>query len=386
MDHTNSNQNNSALLFIPDISGYSNFVNETEVSHALHIVQELLDGIIESNDIGLEVSEIEGDAIFFYRNGKAPTVAELLAQVQKMFVNFHAQLKRYDTHRICECGACCSANKLTLKFVAHYGPVAEGEINKRKSLFGKDVIIAHRLMKNKIDSNEYSLFTNSLIKACSTWVELPTVAWSKVESGIEEYEAGMVKYCHLSLAPLYEHVPEPTFEDYSLKGKLMELINAEIIIEAPLDLTFDVVSDLGFRHNWLNHIKGSDQLNSKITQNGSTHRCVIKDNESDPFMVAHSFEKKNNTITFWETNHKDGGESLFKLTETKNGHTRFQYTYYAKKNFIVKWMFKLFLRKKFDKINVQNNHTLNEYCKKLVLEGKRHPNSIVLKNAVAIAA
>lgn len=385
MNNTSSNHNNSALLFIPDISGYSNFVNETEVTHAMHIIQELLDGIIESNTIGLEVSEIEGDAIFFYRNGKAPTVAELLAQVQKMFVNFHAQLKRYDTHRICECGACCSASKLTLKFIAHYGPVAESKINKRKSLFGKDVIIAHRLMKNKIDSNEYSLFTNSLIKACSTWVELPTVAWSEVESGVEEYEAGMVKYCHLSLGPLYEHVPELTFEDYFLKGKLMELINAETIIEAPLDMTFDVVSDLGFRHAWMDHVKVSDQLNSKITQNGSTHRCVIKENESDPFMVAHSFEKKNNTITFWETDHKNGGESFFELTELDDGNTKFQYIYFAKKNFIVKWMFKLFQSKKYDKLMVQNNRNLNEYCKKLTEEERRHPNSIILENTVAVA-
>ena len=143
MKPSNQSANNSALLFIPDISGYSNFVNDTEINHAQHIIEELLDGIIDSNNIGLEVSEIEGDAIFFFRPGKAPTVAELLAQVQKMFVNFHAQLKRYETHRICDCGACSTANELTLKFVAHYGPIAENKIKGRKSLFGKDVIIAH---------------------------------------------------------------------------------------------------------------------------------------------------------------------------------------------------------------------------------------------------
>lgn len=34
---------------------------------------------------------------------------------------------------------------------------------------------------------------------------------------------------------------------------------------------------------------------------------------------------------------------------------------------------------------IQNNQTLNDYYKKLVQEGRRHPNSIILKNAVAIA-
>ena len=56
-----------ALLFMPDISGFTQFVSETEVLHSQHIVQELLEIIIDSNHLNLQVSEIEGDAIFFYR-------------------------------------------------------------------------------------------------------------------------------------------------------------------------------------------------------------------------------------------------------------------------------------------------------------------------------
>src|SRR5205085_7876083 len=50
-----------ALLFIPDISGFTEFVNVTEVQHSQHIIQELLDELIQANRIGLQVSEIEGD-------------------------------------------------------------------------------------------------------------------------------------------------------------------------------------------------------------------------------------------------------------------------------------------------------------------------------------
>ena len=72
------------LLFIPDISGFTQFVSETEISHSQHIIEEVLEAIIDANEIDLEISEIEGDAILFFRANQAPVGAELLAQVQLM--------------------------------------------------------------------------------------------------------------------------------------------------------------------------------------------------------------------------------------------------------------------------------------------------------------
>src|SRR5688572_7288268 len=95
-----------ALIFIPDISGFTKFVTYTEVSHAQHIIQELLEILIDSNKINLELSEIEGDAILFYRFGKPPRVEEMTQQVKEMFSRFHMHLKKYERNRICNCGAC----------------------------------------------------------------------------------------------------------------------------------------------------------------------------------------------------------------------------------------------------------------------------------------
>src|SRR4029453_12291796 len=171
---TNSSPNNTAgpqqaLIFIPDISGFTRFVTDTEVSHAKHIIEELLEILIDANKIGLEVSEIEGDAILFYRFGKAPSAQDLLDQVKTMFSDFHLHLKKYETHRVCNCGACSTAHNLAVKFVAHYGDVSMNTIRQYKKLFGKDVIVAHRLLKNEIDSSEYSLFTDNLRDANESW-------------------------------------------------------------------------------------------------------------------------------------------------------------------------------------------------------------------------
>ena len=381
--HSKNATTNDALLFIPDISGFTQFVNSTEIDHAKHIIEELLEVIIDSNDIGLELSEIEGDALLFYRPGKAPTAAELLAQIQKMYVNFHSHLKRYETHRICNCGACCSATDLSLKFVAHYGEVASNTIKDHTSLFGKDVIVAHRLLKNNVDSNEYGLFSNKLVKACSTWIKLNEVAWDSVQRQEEEYDFGKTTYCFIGLEALSEHVPEPSIEDYTVPGLTSNILSSEAIIEAPLELVFDVVSDMAFRHEWMPAVKDSDLINHKTAQNGSRHRCVIKGDKSDPTMIAHNFTFDQDTISFVETNHRDNVASVWMLKSLENGHTKIAINTYMKPNMLMKLMFNLFMKKKHTKMFEESAVQLNDYCKQLVLEEKQHPNRIVLQADVA---
>jgi hypothetical protein len=94
--------NNQGLLFIPDISGFTQFINQTEIEHNRHIIQELLENLINSNCLNLKISEIEGDAILFYRFGAPPAIHEIYKQVEMMFCNFHKQLKQYAQRRICQ--------------------------------------------------------------------------------------------------------------------------------------------------------------------------------------------------------------------------------------------------------------------------------------------
>ena len=98
--------NGEVLFFIPDIGGFTKFVSETEIRHSQHIIQELLEILINANQIGLEISEIEGDAILFYKYGNAPQLNEIYGQVEKMFCEFHRHLAAYELRRICKCTAC----------------------------------------------------------------------------------------------------------------------------------------------------------------------------------------------------------------------------------------------------------------------------------------
>ena len=150
---------NKGLLFIPDISGFTKFITQTEIEHSRLIIQELLEVLINSNEIGLNISEIEGDAILFYRFGEPPPLDEVYGQVEKMFCEFHRRLIAYDHRRYCLCRACNTANDLTLKIISHYGEFTNYSVKNFHKLIGKDIIIAHQLLKNDINTHEYWLDT-----------------------------------------------------------------------------------------------------------------------------------------------------------------------------------------------------------------------------------
>ena len=186
------------LLFIPDISGFTDFVNDNEIAHSQHIIEELLETLIDANVLDLKLSEIEGDAILFYSD-ELPTSGEIFAQISKMFVDFHTHLRRYEQNRICQCGACATATNLSLKFVLHFGQVGDKQVKDHSKLFGREVIVAHRLLKNGVESNQYALFSESLIRELGDRQGEETETWSNPQQGKEEYDTGLVHYVYYDL-------------------------------------------------------------------------------------------------------------------------------------------------------------------------------------------
>ena len=58
-----ASDNQKGMLLIPDISGFTEFVSEVEISHSEHIIAELLELLIESESLGLQLCEIEGASV-----------------------------------------------------------------------------------------------------------------------------------------------------------------------------------------------------------------------------------------------------------------------------------------------------------------------------------
>ncbi|MBB3181288.1 DUF2652 domain-containing protein [Variovorax sp. Sphag1AA] len=195
----------NVLFFIPDIGGFTRFVTETEISHSQHIISELLELLVDSNEIGLEVSEFEGDAVLFFCT--APhTLQELLAQAKRMYLNFHMHLREREKGRVCQCGACTRMHQLTLKFIAHSGPASTMDVKGHSKFIGRSVIVAHRLLKNSVSVPEYLLVTQEALDQLGGKLPTPVT----FESGSNRYDdLGEVAYRHHSMTSYLDELTAP---------------------------------------------------------------------------------------------------------------------------------------------------------------------------------
>ena len=182
-----------SLLFLPDISGFTNFVQTTEVEHSQHVIAELLEVLLAANTQDLQLAEIEGDALFFYKEEEIPSQEKLLAQIETMFTAFHSHLKLLEQNRVCPCNACASAPKLELKVIAHSGELQFIVVQSNRKPFGQQVIEAHRLMKNSVQSDSYALISWQLAED----IELMDNYHSKLfdfAKGTDAYDGKQIEY------------------------------------------------------------------------------------------------------------------------------------------------------------------------------------------------
>ncbi len=157
------------ILLLADISGYTQFMmeHEKELRHSQTIVRELLETLMKEVDVPLQISRIEGDALFMYavksgdeeiweRRGKA-----LLDRLMTLFRAFAERIQEIGAYSICRCDACKRVGDLKLKVIIHSGEALLDHVGEHPTLSGVDVITIHRLGKNSVEEDEYVLMTES---------------------------------------------------------------------------------------------------------------------------------------------------------------------------------------------------------------------------------
>jgi hypothetical protein len=251
------------------------------------------------------------------------------------------------------------------------------QVKSFSKLFGRDLVVAHRLMKNAIIKDEYVLITHQLLNACFSWVEMKQIAWEDPSEGEEHFDFGTVKYCYLSMEPLSAHIPSPTIEDFALSNtsKSMEV---EAVIKAPMEMVFDIVSDTRAKHLWMVGVRDSDKLNSKITQNGSAHRCIINEDGSGPYFISHDFDIGRDLITWTDTNPAEKFSLVFTFRRIGN-LTRLNLTVLAKRNLLQRLRYHFFQKKEQIQFFSSSFEKLDEYCQDKLREGTGHISNILLE-------
>ena len=333
---------NKGLLFIPDISGFTRFVNETEIDHSRLIIQELLEILINANQIGLEVSEIEGDAILFYKFGASPDLEKLYKQVEKMFCEFHRSLIAYDVRRFCQCKACTTCIDLTLKIVTHYGEFTSYNVKNFSKLIGKDIIVAHQLLKNDIDQHEYWLVTKSLLQN-----DPPAgfAQWMKWNSSAKQTESGEIPFHYTQLSQLKNGItPEPLPKvDLSKKTKMISVSKE---YETDIITLFHATGDFNYRSQWLEGVKKVEEINHFLPRVGTRCRCIMEDGQVN--IYSSSFSYRPDRIEFSETNENDKSITYFTLEKTGNNKMLLTIDLYLEKNITSEIVFKMMKKKKME--------------------------------------
>ncbi len=196
-------QEEPMYFFMADISGYTAFMlkNQMDYSHGTLIVTELISALVKEVQVPLEISKLEGDALFlFMTEKKAQKVfgnnrAALTNRLLRLFSIFYDKLHKMQISADCKCGGCSNIDKLNLKIVAHWGNAAIVDIGSFRELSGVDVILLHRLLKNKVQEKRYFLLTENAYK------RLPLPAGTEVTQSQEEDQ-------DIGVIPVYIFYPQ----------------------------------------------------------------------------------------------------------------------------------------------------------------------------------
>lgn len=238
------------FFFIADISGYTAYMlkNQMDITHGILIISQLMEALMKEVCLPLQISKLEGDAIFLYLpKDKMP--AEYLSNpnclgdhVLRFFQAFLSKLLELKSSTTCQCGGCSNIQKLNLKMVAHYGKAAIQQIGSFQELSGVDVILVHRLLKNQIQEKCYLMMT----EPASQKIDLPSEG-RLIQAEEEDKDLGKIR-----VKVYYPLFPELSMSIPKKGSFLATTIGHLKLMVGSLLLKLKIKKTLDF-HNFPNH-------------------------------------------------------------------------------------------------------------------------------------
>jgi hypothetical protein len=169
----------TGLLMLADISGYTAFLGRVSEAHpdlvagvapvppAYDFMVTLLDLVADQVQPTFKPVQTEGDALFAVAD--ADVVAnrgrDVLGTIGSTYASYHARIEEQRRSQSHECSACVLLGSLELKFIVHAGTFVSQELSTRTHVAGPAVILAHRLLKNRVTEETglrgYALLTDA---------------------------------------------------------------------------------------------------------------------------------------------------------------------------------------------------------------------------------
>jgi len=265
-----NNETQHGYLVLADISGYTSYLVGTELDHARDVLTELLELLVQHFRPLLNISKLEGDAVFAYIPKTRIPRDELLLELQEStYVAFRDKVGSIRRQTTCQCNACKAIPTLDLKFITHFGEYILQDVSGITELVGSDVNLVHRLLKNQVSEaagwKAYALFTEA--------------ALIQLNVELENLHELVERYAHLGEIKTYS---------LDLHARYQELIDERRIFikpeEADAILTRTIAAPPSVVWEWMNNIEKRllwetfndirPALTGRRTGRGSQNHCA----------------------------------------------------------------------------------------------------------------
>jgi hypothetical protein len=249
-------------IVIADITGYTVYLNESELDHAKGTLTDLLELLIQETKPPLVINRLEGDAVFSYGLDESFVNAQtFLESIEDTYVAFRRAVELMVLNNTCKCSACANVANLDLKFFVHHGTFALQEVGQNEELMGTDVNLIHRLLKNSVTEETgikaYILCTD----AAETALGLAGMSETLVAHTERVPDFGEVQVWIRDMHPVYEARRQETATELSPDQILAE---DHIEIAVPREILWDYVNQSKFR----NFLLGSDRFEVENKKDG----------------------------------------------------------------------------------------------------------------------
>ena len=197
-------QKKTGFLLIADISGYTPFIKNHSMrkkpligkkiadfwdSHADKLINTLLEEIIKNFEPVMKFNKLEGDAALFFLeelNGEN----QIKGIYDKMLITrekFNSKVNSLQFVQSCPCDPCQQSKNLKLKMFLHKGFFHQTKIRNNQELSGEALIFIHRMLKNKIKSSEYFLFSEAVLEKLDKNLEFSLITQKIDDFGKQKF-------------------------------------------------------------------------------------------------------------------------------------------------------------------------------------------------------
>jgi hypothetical protein len=250
--------------------------------------------------------------------------------------------------------------------VSHYGEFTGYTVKNFSKLIGKDIIVAHQLLKNDIDQHEYWLVTQSLLRGSRPENLADWMIWN---SGAKQTENGDVSYQYTQLSQLRNQLAHAQSLPFDLSKKIKMI---SVTQDYPIDIItlFHASGDSRYRGRWQEGVKHVQELHHYLPRLGMRCRCILHTGEEFTYASSY-YQYQDNRIEFAESNEKDQSILYFTLEVIETKKTRLTFDYYLAKNILSEISFRLTRKKKMLSAFKKSLENLTDVVKELKIPTAR---------------